>query len=218
LEDATPIKYDTETFEVKKEDGTPLEDGEYTLDDATKFTVKDGKRVEEVAQDQLDEVPTETKTEDLADAPTDSSTSGTVSLTMTLEDGTVIFVDENNMIRYQESNDILLDGDYTLDDASVITIKDGLLVDAELANKEKELNKLKEEFSSVKVNFEKELNEVKLQNVSLQEKITELETRLSSEPATSKTAINDVKEEDLSKMTYAERTAYQIKKQLKNKK
>lgn len=205
LVDGTMISFDDETKEVKDSVGELLADGVYTLKDETTFEVKEGKKVEEEVE-KIEEVLEETPVEEVEEVEEVAD--------LKLKDGSVIYTDENQMIRYKESDDILLDGVYTLENDSTFEIKEGLIV----SDSELELNRIKEEFSSTKIIFEKELNEEKLKVEELSNKIIELNAKiveLSNEPATSKTITNDVKEKDFSTMSLAERTSFNIRKNLK---
>jgi hypothetical protein len=201
LEDGTLITIDEATMEVKviNEDGslTPIEDGEYVMEDGTKFIVKDGKKVEEAPQEEAPKEEEAASEEE--EAPKEDEVQAEVH-EFTLEDGTVIVVDDMDAsVKNKETGEPLTDGHYVLDSGEEFDVKDGKIVVAEEQSKE-ELSKIK--FGMIKRDRTEELLS---KIVELESKIKELEAAPAAEP----TAINEKKEVP---MTLAEQVAYNIKK------
>src|SRR6478735_1468967 len=209
LEDGTLIRIDESTMEVSKieTDGslTKLSDGNYTLEDGTQFTVKDGIKSELVKQEDI----------------------------VTLEDGTLIKIDETKVPR-KEDGSILADGEYTLIDGTKFTVLNKVIQiasetpiqESENTNNFEKINEIeiefnkfkevvekeKENFEKIKLDFEAEKNILLSEISDLKNKIIELE----KEPAVSRTEIlTENKEEE--NLTFSQKYVQNLKKVLNKK-
>src|SRR6478735_4237371 len=125
-------------------------------------------------------------------------------------------------IKTEMAETILKDGDYILEDGTKFSIKDSkiIMIEKEIVNEEPieefsnvseieiELNKEKENFEKIKVDFEAEKNTLLSEITDLKSKILELEKA----PAISRTEIVNNNEKSFDEMSITERTIYNIKK------
>lgn len=155
---------------------------------------------------------------------------------MTLDDGSMIVQEEDGMV-YMVSEDgakgeVLADGDYTLEDGSVISIEGGMIKVAEensemeslkaeleeankkIAEMESEKAKLSEENEAKlsemvsKEEFESKLSEIETLKVELstiKEEKKEVEAKLSKKPAVPSIEKKAEVKQDTSNMTFAQR-------------
>src|SRR6478735_537999 len=142
-----------------------------------------------------------------------------------LKDGSIFRIDETGKVSIINEDGTLTDvkdGDYILEDDTKLTIKDSkiIMIEKEIVNEEPieefsnvseieiELNKEKENFEKIKVDFEAEKNTLLSEITDLKSKILELEKA----PAISRTEIVNNNEKSFDDMSITERTIYNIKK------
>ena len=133
-----------------------------------------------------------------------------------------IKIEMKEEIKTEMAETILKDGDYILEDGTKFSIKDSkiIMIEKEIVNEEPieefsnvseieiELNKEKENFEKIKVDFEAEKNTLLSEISDLKSKILELEKA----PAISRTEIVNNNEKSFDDMSITERTIYNIKK------
>lgn len=212
LADGTSISIDDNTLDVYKLDDTgakiPVEDGDYTLEGGEILSVKDGKKVEVVAQ----------ATEDTTSASTSGDVVKQDMVDFTLADGTLIYIDDSNAVHKKEDDSILADGDYSLLDGTALKVVGGIWTETNESVSEQDMAKLATEFSTVKENFEsllvkyeKELSEKN----ALTEKVVALEREvleLGKKPGAEKTATHAGNGVEFEKMSVAQKIVFNMNK------
>lgn len=196
------IEVDDETGQVLTEG---VEDGTYEVEGGT-LAINSGIAVFLPAE----EAPTEEEQpsgeapveEPVAEDETEEEPSNTSYI---LENGDVVEVSPEGEIVTEG----IADGEYVLEDGSIMVVAEDRLV--EILNLEAQLKRQIEA-------LQKELNSTKAELSKTQNEKTELETKLSKLPAGKKIVTQELQNNkvDLTKMTVAERYAYQIKKQYSN--
>jgi hypothetical protein len=179
LQDGTAIMYNPETAAVTNQDGTPLADGEYILSDNSTIVVSGGLLVER-KEAVVEEAPAE-------EAPLEEVAQGNVAATVVnTADGTPIFIDEQNNKVYtvdaegNATQTLVEDGEYTLEDGSVIMVEGGVMVmitPAEMKKQyEEKMQELMVQLETVQSKYEKLKNKQKETEEKLTAVSTEFET------------------------------------------
>ncbi len=185
------------------EDGTTstLEDGDYIIPiDETKqrvITVEGGKVTKDTEVDIVAvQESVETKVEDKP-VETETKTEEKLEVTATLEDGTLITIDDTGVPRKEDCS-LLEDGEYTLaDKLTKILVKEGIVQPVEqpdpTAEMKAELEKLKLEVIDLKSEIEKRKTDLENSNKRVEE--------LEKEPAAKRLPLmNNMTKEEFDKL------------------